>query len=275
MDQRLRNICVTCFDVEIDFSKIPEIQYGIVGTEICPSTGKKHLQCYFELTKQMRFNAVKILPEGCHLENRMGTQQQAIAYCKKDNVYVEFGSLKKSHKLKRTELKNLVLTGERLSTIVNNNDLSFNDTKFIEKIKQYEKVPPLKKPKVIWICGEPGSGKTTKAFELAGSDYYCKNNSKWWDGYDELSVLVLNDWRPSRYWTADTTLRILGGELERIEVKGSSMWLKPPETIIITNCNRPETVWQNNHSDEQIKQLLRRISEIIEVETVSQLLSIG
>jgi hypothetical protein len=215
----------------------------------------------------MRFNAIKkMLPEGCHIENRMGSQQQSIAYCKKDNEYEEFGSLKIVGRLTRTELKNLVLSGERLSTIVNNNDVSFNDIKFIKAIKEFEAEPDVNKPEVIWIHGSPGSGKTTHAYKLAGVDQFSKDKTKWWDGYDKQRCIVLNDWRPSEYWTADTTLRILGGEPQRIETKGSSRWIKFCERIIITCCEKPETLWKRNHNDEQIQQLLRRIDKVIDMD---------
>jgi hypothetical protein len=257
--------------MNVDFKTIPIFHYGIVGKEVCPTTGRQHLQCYFELKKQTRFNAIKkALPDGCHIESRKGSQQQSIDYCKKDNKCEEFGSMRIAGRPTSIELRNLVLNGERLSTIVNNNDLTFNDIKFIEKLKGYQPEPPISKPEVYWIHGSPGSGKTTQAYELGSFfkvDNYSKNRTKWWDGCDEQETIIFNDWRPSEYWTADTTLRILGGEPERVETKGSSTWIRNCKRIIIT-CKKPEDVWMKNHRDEEIQQLIRRIDHMIDMDQV-------
>jgi len=74
-------------------------QYGIMGYEICPETGRPHLQCYIYFENARSFNSVtKHLPK-VHFEAAVGTPRQNKRYCQKvkrgkiTNVFVEFGSL--------------------------------------------------------------------------------------------------------------------------------------------------------------------------------------
>jgi ABC-type transport system involved in cytochrome bd biosynthesis fused ATPase/permease subunit len=76
-----------------------------------------------------------------------------------------------------------------------------------------------------WICGHSGSGKTELAEQLASGNIFVKGSDKWWDGHRNEETIMLDDWRPSEYWRADRTLRILGGIRERVEIKGGSHWL--------------------------------------------------
>lgn len=67
--------------------------YFVFGYETGES-GTRHLQGYIEFTRRLRFNQVRsYLGEQVHIEPRRGTGQQAADYCKKDGVFVEYGTL--------------------------------------------------------------------------------------------------------------------------------------------------------------------------------------
>lgn len=83
--------CFTDFDADLakwqtTFYK-NNIKY-IIGKEICPSTGKAHLQGYIEAPSLIRplekFKEFK----STHWEKRKGTREQNIAYCSKENNFV-------------------------------------------------------------------------------------------------------------------------------------------------------------------------------------------
>jgi hypothetical protein len=142
-------------------------------------------------------------------------------------------------------------------------DLSFNDRRFYQQSLLMYDVPKRRDVEVIWICGDSGTGKSRMAEDMGGQDVYDKRaDSKWWDGYDGQETIILDDWRPSKYWNVFNTLGVLGGERMRVETKGGHVIAKWTR-IIITSIRRPEQYWSENHSDEQVKQLLRRISKII------------
>lgn len=67
------------------------IKYGIWQQERCPTTGRLHLQCYFEFKKPMRMRAVKgaLGDATAHVEPRRGTREDAREYCRKEESRVD------------------------------------------------------------------------------------------------------------------------------------------------------------------------------------------
>lgn len=61
-----------------------------LGKEVCPSTGKKHLQMFLALKKPMRITEIKISGKP-HLECCLGTEEQNVKYCSKDGDVITFG----------------------------------------------------------------------------------------------------------------------------------------------------------------------------------------
>jgi len=87
--------CFTVHNYEADYDIIIHqlkaiSNKGIVGKEICPTTGKKHLQGYIELKKKTRITALKIKGKP-HWEACKGNETQNITYCQKENDYVMWG----------------------------------------------------------------------------------------------------------------------------------------------------------------------------------------
>lgn len=62
-----------------------KMDYLIYEEEICPDTGRHHLQGYIRLKKKTRMATVKkMLHNTCHLEIARGTEAENIIYCSKD-----------------------------------------------------------------------------------------------------------------------------------------------------------------------------------------------
>jgi len=101
----LRNFCFTLYDSDAEtVAKFAAdyCSYLIYGNEICPDTQRKHMQGYAELKKQTRFTTIKKIFSTIHVEKRIGSASQAADYCKKDQDFLEFGSI--SRQGKRTDL---------------------------------------------------------------------------------------------------------------------------------------------------------------------------
>lgn len=58
---------------------------GYYGREICPNTGRQHLQFFIHLKKAMRFTELKI-PGNPHVEPCKGTATQNLNYCSKGKL---------------------------------------------------------------------------------------------------------------------------------------------------------------------------------------------
>lgn len=83
-----------------------ECRYIVFGREQGES-GTPHLQGFVVFRHAYRFNRVRELLPGCHLESARGTSKQAADYCKKDNDFVERGEPPFSQG-KRTDLDEFV-----------------------------------------------------------------------------------------------------------------------------------------------------------------------
>ncbi|AXH76773.1 MAG: putative viral replication protein [Taphiavirus pestrotis] len=68
------------------------VLYAILGDEV-GEQGTPHCQGFVVFKTNKRFNAVRNLLPGCHLEIARGNNKQASDYCKKEANYVEFGQL--------------------------------------------------------------------------------------------------------------------------------------------------------------------------------------
>lgn len=118
-----------CFTLHADKEGIlPELtiekeltQYYIYQIEKCPETLRLHYQGYIELKEKMSMKCLKkkvFKNDKIHLEARLGTQQQAIDYCSKEDSRVsepvEWGTKKKQGK--RSDLDTMVYAIENGST---------------------------------------------------------------------------------------------------------------------------------------------------------------
>jgi len=131
----------------------------------------------------------------------------------------------------------------------------------IEKLNAfYRGIPRDQKPYVVWIYGPTGTGKTRMVYEQEKSSLWMSGkNLQWWDGYDNQDAVLFDDFRGD-FCTFHYLLRVLDRYPMRVEVKGSSREFNS-KRIYITSCYPPTEIY--NKSDEDVKQLIRRIDEII------------
>lgn len=262
-----------------------EVDYIIYGHEIGES-GTPHLQGYVEFSKRVSLsNAKKIL--NCprlHLEQRKGTQQQAIEYCKKDDTDIyERGIKTSSGRPKATNDKNKLLPflplikEQGLRGFANDANASFHLLKHAKEHMSITESPRPRncKPFISWYWGATGTGKTKRAFDEAernGIEPYIKSgNGKWFDGYDRHTFVIFDDFRDSHI-EFGFLLRLLDRFPMRVEVKGASRQWKATR-IIITSPMPPEECYRNMQMTDKydkIQQLLRRLDEIVHITSLEE-----
>ena len=139
-------------------------KYVIIGKEICPTTGTPHLQGYGELERQRRIKSIKKMNARMHFERRFGTQQQAIAYCKKDGNYQEKGEMNcQGERIDLIALKEKAMQNVSVRQLLQYHDeVSLNHLKTFQAYKSFIK-PEKIKPAVTWIYGPTGSGDPTNS----------------------------------------------------------------------------------------------------------------
>jgi hypothetical protein len=122
-------------------------------------------------------------------------------------------------------------------------------------------MPPMERldgPCGIWIHGVAGCGKTRSVMD-AYPDLYPKPRNIWWDGYQNETVVLLDD--------IDKFNIGLGGLLKHWsdaypfigEAKGTSRKIRPTK-FFVTSQYTIEDIWQ----DEPTREALRRRFNVIE-----------
>lgn len=270
METRKRNFCFTLNNYTeddeqhiVDLEGHKQIRYLIVGKEVGEEKQTPHLQGFIVFYNNKTFKQAKaFLGERYHVEICQGSVDQNIAYCSKDDEYFEFGE-----RPKQGSRKDIIQIVEQVKNHVPIKDIvmnapSYQSARHAEVLMKYQPMPEPMKRTIKWYWGATGTGKTRSAIEQSQGDFYMTmKDLKWWDGYYGQSYVIIDDFRKD-FCTFHELLRILDRYPYRVNLKGSSMWLQPSTThIIITSFYPPDQVYSTR---EDVKQLLRRIDEIIE-----------
>lgn len=251
-----------------------EIDYICFGIETCPETGRTHLQGYCELSKRKTMRPLKKLlgsDGSIHIEKRRGSQEQAIAYCKKEGQFFERGKLKDQGE--RKDLQNArdraLEVGMSALVMESKEDgmpaYNYQALRYAETVLKYCEKPRDEKPIVVWIWGNAGTGKSTKAREVlngANIKYFVKNDAtQWWCGYDGEKGLILDDFREN-WWDMVRMITILDKYECKLQCKNGGRQLRAIQ-IIITSIKHPKEYYKMN--DEPCEQLLDRIDYVIDL----------
>lgn len=111
---------------------------------------------------------------------------------------------------------------------------------------------------VFW--GVTGAGKSHRAFEEAGSNFYVKNCNKWWDGYMGQENIILEEFDPKQV-DIKMLLRWLDKYPLALENKGGYTVIKSKKWWITSNTD--PTTWYPDSYD-QGPALARRLTNVVE-----------
>lgn len=261
-----KKVCFTLNNwQEEELQKLLKIEwiYVTIGKEV-GKEGAPHLQGAGELKKRRQLKALQELCPRAHWEKMKGTPKQATAYCKKDGDFIESGIVPEGitkngikeamDKVKDSGMRGLLDSDTTVSTL----RYAAIWLTYKEKSRQW-------KPHVTWLWGASGAGKSRMAAEMGGENVYWKDSEKWWDGYDAHETTIIDDFRPSQM-KFSALLKLLDRYPLRLEVKGGYRQMLSTK-IIITTIVHPENCY-HMETEEPIKQLIRRIDDIIHVRDI-------
>lgn len=248
-----------------------KMRWMIIAKETGDS-GTPHLQGACVLLTQMAFSTVKTL-FGCptiHLEAMKGKPEHSLAYCsKQDSNPFVYGVLPTQGK--RNDLHNItkrLREGESLSSLAQDDEGAEAIIKYHKGLTVLSSLLSTGRrtpPKVFWIYGPTGVGKTKCCFEWGeklGTVWISPGGLKWFDGYNNHKSVIFDDFR-AKGVHFPFFLRLLDRYPLRVEFKGGFVeWL--PEFIFITTPNSPEVTFskRKEHIPEDINQLNRRITRV-------------
>jgi len=195
------------------------------------------------------FNAVCALIPRAHVERMKGTVDQAVEYSSKDGDIIEQGDRPISQKRKGAMEKErwsdafAACKAGKLDDVPDDIRMRYYAT--CKKIKADHSIRPEEISELSgeWIFGPAGCGKSRRARD-ENPIYFDKPLTKWWDGYDNEEVVLLDD--------ISTQHNHLGYFLKRwcdryafpAEVKGGSMQIRPRK-FVITSQYSIEEIFQD------------------------------
>lgn len=238
------------------------MRYMIYGHEVCPTTGRHHLQGYVQFIKPQRLsNLQKIFGKDGHYEMSKGDPQSNIQYCKKDGNFLEFGEV--SYCGKRNDLVSLYKLCKDQIPI---RDIIENfPGQYIRYYKGIDKVYTMNvkdrdfKPHVEVHFGAAGSGKTKYVYDNF-KDVYSKPNGMWWDGYNYNETVLIDDY--DGYINFREFLQLLDRYPHQVPIKGGYMKFVSKNIIFTSNIN--PKFWYSMLDDVSKVAMFRRIDVVKE-----------
>jgi hypothetical protein len=263
-----------------------------------------HIQGYVEFGTQFRFNRVKkYLGNAAHFEKRFGTPKQAAGYCLKGedenrkgqtpgNDYyfdypgtnvkklIECGKISrqgyrfdledKAQELYqgKTTCDELCITMPELFHQYSRTFNRIEDIAFRKKFRTWM-------AKVYWFWGSTGVGKSETLFGKnccfynPETHYLWKYDGDWQDGYTGQPVVIINEFRGEIKYS--TLLELCDRWPTTVRRRGREPAPFLAKKILISSCKKPEDVYSGVcNREDSINQLLRRITEVIEIKDLAQ-----
>jgi len=250
--------------------------YMIIGYEVAPTTGTKHLQVYLYVRNKASKTTLKSMFPTAHIEDARGTSEENIKYCSKDGIYTEHGKVPEPGKPGKRNPSGKPCQGERndlndVKHMLDNGatmlDVATNEfDSFCRYHRSFQKYLELKyvhrnrAPQIIWIFGPSGAGKTRFAVNIAPDSFYMKPATKWWDGYTQQKVIVIDDFDGS--WPFRDFLKLLDWYPYIGQTKFGTIPINSP--VIVVTCDRTmEEVFEGvrDVDEKAVSQLLRRVKD--------------
>lgn len=248
--------------------------YVIAAKEVGDS-GTPHIQgyCYFATLKAIK--QVSAIIKRAHIEAQKGSFEQAIDYCKKAGEFIEVGTAPVSKKRKGEMGREY---WEEQLSLAKKGRIDECDPKLqlthmsslLKCVSYYAPMPDdLDECSNEWYYGVTGTGKSFKA-RSENPGHYLKMCNKWWDGYKNEEVVIIEDFDKRHGEHLGHHLKIwLDRYAFPAEVKGAKLNLRP-QKIIITSNYHPTDIWVDSTTLDPIMRRLKITNFISKLEQIKE-----
>jgi uncharacterized protein YodC (DUF2158 family) len=257
------------------------LDFIAVGRETAPTTGTIHYHAILLLKNRLftRNNAVfdykSIHPNYQTIRNNVRKTYLYVIkggnYTQSDLKRFELEDEKKGRE--RREKNKLLMEGDIMKAYLDGEigPVELIRAQKIRAIKLQTEPTMIKReaPLVIWFYGKTGTGKTRKTIEIAEElnlkTWMSSDSLKWFDGYCNQELAIIDDLRKEILPNWAFLLRLLDRYALIVQIKGGfTRW--NPKIIIITSPVEPHECfsWFNRQGEQQAwdseDQLLRRLT---------------
>lgn len=232
--------------------------YLVMGKEV-GENGTPHLQGFAIFNKKKTrksFTKTMTLPNGAvpYIEATKGTSQQASKYCQKDGNFVEWGECPDTpanaggaaEKARWDDIAEAAADCNSWDEFFDWCEDNLGAKEVVAKGKMLENYFNQKQRRkcknVIqdleceWIMGPPGTGKSHTAREENPEIYVKAPTGKWFDGYNNEPVILIDDLDHNSARDIVGLIKQLSDKYAVIvEVKGGSMKIRPRKIIVTSN----------------------------------------
>lgn len=201
--------------------------------------------------------------EGCHVEVCKNLHA-SIEYCKKDGKYEELG-IRPWTNLEKGQAEKRRWQEIRVAAVEDRRDDIPDDIRFLQyRAVEHFRSEGSKRRQLpdtdaqhLWYYGDTGTGKSRKARE-ENAGAYLKMCNKWWDGYTDEEVVLIEDYDEAHSVLAHH-LKIWGDRYPFMaEYKGGARKIRP-KLIIVTSNYSPEQIW---NKEQDLEPILRRFKKV-------------
>lgn len=244
-----KNWCFTDFNVDgLNFAAYRDlweeevVRYLIIGNEVCPDTGRLHFQGFCVFNSNKRLTALKKINAGAHWTLCNGTASQNREYCIKGGDFTEWGDLPATREQRALADKEKwadVIRSAKEGTCEQEYPGEF--VRYNTTLKRMNRVKPkdLEEFCGVWYWGPTGTGKS-RAARLDFPDYYLKQKTKWWDGYDGEETVLIDDITPSHKFLGEKLLNWCDIYYINAEIKGGNILIRPKRVVVTSNFSIDE-----------------------------------
>lgn len=275
------------FFVKKALDKAKGYDYCVAGAELCPSTGRLHMQGFIQCSKPKLASTVqKVLQDPtCHMEVARGTAQSNYDYCTKTGTKASeskckfpgaepfvWGEMRETEGGAPTTLEVFgaaLVEGKPLKEIAQESPGTFlRYSRGAQTLAaMFSKHRDYKDPISVYVYqGVPRSGKSYDALQQAiatGKPFYKKPEGKWWDGYSGEEVVFWDDFQSH----TDLPIGLFCQWLDRgpcsVPYKGGFVALRAT-TFIITSMFSIDCWFgpASQYSEGQLDAVAGRITEL-------------
>ena len=207
------------------------------------------------------FSSIKSALPRAHIEAQRGDSVSAANYCKKDGDFEEFGHLVAEKRSSSERWRFIIDAAER-------GDLDAIKSEYPgDYLRLYDKLHRIRhRARGIingdlqheWWHGPTGTGKSRKVWEDY-PDHYAKQLNKWWDGYNDEDVVVIEEWAPRNECTA-SALKIWADRYPfPAEIKGGTLRRIRPQKIIVTSNYTIDQCFERAEDRDPMKRRFKQV----------------